>query len=177
MRQKLFSLHCFTHFPKTTAPQHVAFSGKLSTIIIFKLCKFSVNLWTLCFLSYKSYMDTLKNKTQGKLTVYVSNDLWLNYDKFTSPIIMIMQVAWLSLPSCIANLGAGLILHRGNEGDCLRCPWPLPWCPWNAPVEIYNFLIGCPLPKEKMLWCPCLFQKGSIQACGCDPLIHSSQWF
>ena len=39
----------FTHFPKTTAPQHVIFSGKLSTIIIFKLCTFSVNLWTLCF--------------------------------------------------------------------------------------------------------------------------------
>ena len=52
MRRKLFSWHCFDHFPKTTAPQHVIFSGKLSTIIIFKLCKFSVNLWTLCFLSY-----------------------------------------------------------------------------------------------------------------------------
>ena len=36
----------------------------------------------------------------------------------------------------------GLILHGGNGGDCLRCPLPLPWCPWNAPVEIYNFLIG-----------------------------------
>ena len=54
MRRKLFSCYCFTHFPKTTAPQLVVFSGKLSTIIIFKLCKFSVNLWTLCFLSYKT---------------------------------------------------------------------------------------------------------------------------
>ena len=45
----------------------------------------------------------------------------------------------------------GLILHGGNGGDCLRCPLPLPWCPWNAPVEIYNFLIGCPLPKRKCL--------------------------
>ena len=49
MRRKLFSWHCFTHFPNTTAPQNVIFSGKLSTIIIFKLCKFSVNLWTLYF--------------------------------------------------------------------------------------------------------------------------------
>ena len=63
MRRKLFSWHCFTHFPKTTAPQHVILSGKLSTIIIFKLCKFSVNLWTLCFLSYKSYNDPLKTKS------------------------------------------------------------------------------------------------------------------
>ena len=23
----------------------------------------------------------------------------------------------------------GLILHGGNEGDCLRVPWSLPWCP------------------------------------------------
>ena len=41
---------------------------------------------------------------------------------------------------------AGLILHGGNGGDCLL---PLPWCPWNAPVEICNFLIGCPLPRRK----------------------------
>ena len=43
---------------KTTAPQQVIFS----TIIIFKLCKFNVNLWTLCFLSYKKYIhvDPLK---------------------------------------------------------------------------------------------------------------------
>ena len=46
---------------------------------------------------------------------------------------------------------AGLILHGGNEGDCLRCPLSLPWCPWNAPVGIYNFLIGCPLPKKRSI--------------------------
>ena len=60
MSPKLFSCHCFTHSPKTRAPQHVMFSGKLSTIIIFKLCKFSVNLWTLCFLSYKKYIHPLR---------------------------------------------------------------------------------------------------------------------
>ena len=32
-------------------------------------------------------------------------------------------------------------------------PWSLPWCPWNA-LEIYNFLIGCPLPRR----CPFLFK-------------------
>ena len=36
----------FTHFSKTTASQSVKFQGELSTIIIFKLCKFNVNLWT-----------------------------------------------------------------------------------------------------------------------------------
>ena len=34
---------------------------------------------------------------------------------------------------------------------CLCCPLPLPWCPWNAPVEIDIFLIGWPLPKRKCL--------------------------
>ena len=44
----------FTQFSKTTAPQKVKFKRKLSTIKIFKLCKFSVNLWTLCFVLGKS---------------------------------------------------------------------------------------------------------------------------
>ena len=36
----------------------------------------------------------------------------------------------------------GLILHEGNEGDCHRAPWPMPWCPWNATyINIYNVLI------------------------------------
>ena len=39
---------------------HDIVSGKLSTIIIFKLCKFNVNLWSLCFLSCKKYIDPLK---------------------------------------------------------------------------------------------------------------------
>ena len=32
----------------------------------------------------------------------------------------------------------------------------LPWCLWNAPVEINNFLIGCPLPRRKCLGAPAL---------------------
>ena len=59
LRRQLFSWHCFTHFPKTTASQQVIFSVKLSSVIIFKLCKFNVNLWTLCFLSYREYIDPL----------------------------------------------------------------------------------------------------------------------
>ena len=43
---------------------------------------------------------------------------------------------------------------------CLRCPLSLPWCPWNAPGEIYNFLIGC--QRENAL-VPLPFQKRSIQ--------------
>ena len=37
----------------------------------------------------------------------------------------------------------------GNGGDCLHALWSLPWCPWNAPVEVNNLLIGCPLLKKK----------------------------
>ena len=28
---------------------------------------------------------------------------------------------------------AGLILNGGNGGNCLRCPWSLPWCPFKSP--------------------------------------------
>ena len=33
--------------------QQVIFEGKLSNIILFKLCKFNVNLWTVCFVWQK----------------------------------------------------------------------------------------------------------------------------
>ena len=46
---KKFSWHCFTHLSKTAALQQLIFVGTLSTIIIFKQCKFYENLWTLCF--------------------------------------------------------------------------------------------------------------------------------
>ena len=46
---------------------------------------------------------------------------------------------------------AGLFLYGGNEGDCPYAPWSLPWSPSNAPVEVYNFLIGYPSPRRKCL--------------------------
>ena len=45
-----------------------------------------------------------------------------------------------------------------TEGNCLCAPWSLPWCPWNASVEIFNFLIGCPFTTEKLPWCPYPFK-------------------
>ena len=49
-------------------------------------------------------------------------------------------------------INAGLILHDGNEGDCLRVPWSLPWCPWNAlQYKFAKLIIGCPLPRRKCL--------------------------
>ena len=44
-----------------------------------------------------------------------------------------------------------LILHGGNEGDCLHAPCSLPWCPRNAPVQIYKSLIGCRFPGRYCL--------------------------
>ena len=64
------------------------------------------------------------------------------------------------------KMNAGLILHGGTVLICLDAPWSLPWCPENAlAVEIYNFIIGCPLPRRKCLKvpAPCPF-KQSIQA-------------
>ena len=40
---------------------------------------------------------------------------------------------------------------EATEAIASVCPWSLPWCPWNAPVQICNFLIGCPLPRRKCL--------------------------
>ena len=31
------------------------------------------------------------------------------------------------------NTYSGLILNGGNGGNCLRCPWSLPWCPFKSP--------------------------------------------
>ena len=42
-------------FSKATAPQQVLFKGKLSIIIIFKLCKFNVNLCTFMFCVVQEY--------------------------------------------------------------------------------------------------------------------------
>ena len=55
----------------------------------------------------------------------------------------------------------GLILPWNNKGDCLLAPKSLPWCLWNAPVKIYNFLIGCPSPRRNAL-VPLPFQKWSM---------------
>ena len=33
-------------------------------------------------------------------------------------------------------------------------PWSMPWCPWNAAVEIYNFLLGCPQGENALVPLP-----------------------
>ena len=68
-----FLWHCFTHFSKTTAPQEVIFEGKLSTII-FKRCKFSVNLRTLCFVLQK-YPNPLSKDVNSKV-FFVKKIIW-----------------------------------------------------------------------------------------------------
>ena len=60
LRWKLLSWHYFYHFINTTAPQQVIFSGKLSTVIILKRCKYNVKLLTLWFMFYTTYPDPLK---------------------------------------------------------------------------------------------------------------------
>ena len=38
-----------------------------------------------------------------------------------------------------------------QNSESLTLHLPLPWCPWNAPVEIKNFLKRCPLSKRKCI--------------------------
>ena len=52
-------------------------------------------------------------------------------------------------------VSAGLILHGGNEGDCLRVPRSLPWCPAKCYSTNLQFHHRVPFTKKKMPWCPC----------------------
>ena len=80
---KIILKHCFTHFSKTTAPQQVIFSGKLSAIIIFKLCKFSVYLMTLCFLSNKKYIDPLSVYSDAVVSTRAILEMWWKFSLST----------------------------------------------------------------------------------------------
>ena len=40
---------------------------------------------------------------------------------------------FVSVSCVVCCLIAGLILNGGNGGNCLRCPWSLPWCPFISP--------------------------------------------
>ena len=77
---------------------------KLSTIIIFKLCKFSRNLWTLCFFSYKRYrpfkMDVVRwklSKAAG-LAFYqsfvIANNFKSDYQTCTFPLCTTLKPLW-----------------------------------------------------------------------------------
>ena len=137
MRQKLFSWHCFTHFPKTTVPQRVIFSGKLSTIIIFKLCKFS-------FLSYKSYIDPLSSsmKLATDLTDWLKMKysiiflhlqtkgiLWLNFLDFSFNVYLSVcdacqQISSFDQAICLADFVKWTIMcpcweATGNFDFCI----------------------------------------------------------
>ena len=38
------------------------------------------------------------------------------------------------------NMLTGLILHGGNEWDCLHAPWLLPWCPCSYKAVLTNMM-------------------------------------
>ena len=59
------------------APEQVIFSGTLSTIIIFKRCKFNVNLWTLCFVLQKVPKFFNWPHKESRLNDFITmTDLW-----------------------------------------------------------------------------------------------------
>ena len=77
----------------------------------------------------------------------------------TSCTVIEGQATWVPcLYSLVIHLRAHLhITCRCDPGRIAHsyissnAPWSLPWCPWIAPVEIYNFLKGLPLPRRKCL--------------------------
>ena len=58
---EIISMTLFYSFLKnySTSARNL-FREAFYTIIIFKLCKFNVNMWTLCFVSYKKYPYPIK---------------------------------------------------------------------------------------------------------------------
>ena len=74
--------------------------------------------------------------------------------------------AWVLLTSS----WAGLILHGGNEGDC---PLVIALVPLKCyTVKIYNFLIGCPLPRRKCLGALALSKTKHTGLTGCIRTIN-----
>ena len=51
-----------------------------------------------------------------------------------------------------------VILHRVNEGNCLHCPLVIALVTLKCYSQKFTTsLIGCPLPRTNMPWCPCPF--------------------
>ena len=63
------------------------------------------------------------------------------YVRYKSSVLLILQVT-----SFIPY--AGLIFNGGN---CLRCPWSLPWCPFKSPNRNLQIPQRCPLPRKNRL--------------------------
>ena len=78
----------------------------------------------------------------------------------------------LLMAVCMAKFTTRLILQ--GEGNCFHAHWSLPWCPWNVPVETYNFPIGCPSPRRNCLGALALKKKRSIQAC--NEIVYHCFW-
>ena len=74
-KTKMIFMTLFYSFLKIYTPQQVIRSGKLSIIIIFKLCKFNVNLLTLCFLSFQKYIDPYKKSVKTIFVVTIHTNI------------------------------------------------------------------------------------------------------
>ena len=104
MRRKLFSWHCFTHFPQNYSTSARNIFRELSALIIFKLCKVSVNPWTLCFMSYKSYIDRpfnwkYKFHVVCKACLMETDGFWMTFPSnkwmWTIPVTMDIYICWI----------------------------------------------------------------------------------
>ena len=54
----------------------------------------------------------------------------------TGPVDMYSRIPTSAQVVCIAascTHAPGLIFNGGNGGNCLCCPWSLPWCPFKSP--------------------------------------------
>ena len=42
----------------------------------------------------------------------------------------------------IGNIVTGLMLHGGNDSDCLHAPWSMPWCPFPFKNEANRAVVS-----------------------------------
>ena len=77
---------------------------------------------------------------------------------------------------CMDENITGLILHGGNEGDCLYSPWSImALVPLKCSSRNLQFRHRVPFTGEKMPWCP--FKNGAIQAWLCPSVASFYTFF
>ena len=142
-------LTCFTHFSKKYSTSAITIFREASTIIIFKLCKFSVNLWTLCFVSYKMYQNPFESegtKVGCNLMWSLLCFWWLHkyQSNFREVLFNFLIWCWLIICSLKNSLDGSSILIGWEEimWPLLNMAWILSQLNFTAQIKLAGRIIG-----------------------------------
>ena len=97
-------------------------------------------------------------------SLFSDNLILLNYITLKGLMVLLRFFYNInSSPMMLFTNVAGLILHEGNKGDLPLCPLVISLVPLKCSSANLQFHHKVPFNKKKMPWCPCPFQKQSIQ--------------